>query len=541
MNPEPLEICLDKVAGNEFFDEIRVGRHAKIAFNRTLRVPEDGKSYPLPAGMGRLPIHRVEDYAENVPSSWLKEGGYFIPLYQSEALFLEFNGPEWHPSIAKVCVGKINAITGESYSENLSAHKQDYVVIPEQRWLDGINSGNGVVRQFVAMPLGKGYTIEAQISDEEIHGGFQLLFMDAAEGIFPDRDPAINLLIEKIQKARLQSLYDDHYLNNKEKELYYLVFGKPVNSRPLPVDSDVRFLPASPLASSPAMGIAAGGSIKQMIISDSYGHDTWDTNTRRCITIRLINSLVYRQVTGKNPPTEPITREEYEFRQIPWFSHYEDSTPKVSASSLFKRILGVSDIDKRRGIRSDVSGRPMIASPENIQKIRTPDAKEAAEKCRKRAYECSEKSEWKRALSEISKAIDLSKQKEESDYALRCYCNFNLGNFAEGEVDGSLGLEINPESKEARSWRAYCRLSMGDHEGLKEDAEILVRNPETSIFGIQMRAEAALLSGDYQDAINDALRIVKVDPNHQRASRILTEARSLSSAEAVQENFKFDQ
>jgi tetratricopeptide (TPR) repeat protein len=521
MNPEPLEICLDKVSGNEFFDEIRVGRHAKIAFNRTLRVPEDGKSYPLPAGMGRLPIHRVEDYAENVPSSWLKEGGYFIPLYQSEALFLEFNGPEWHPSIAKVCVGKINAITGESYSEHLSAHKQDYVVIPEQRWLDGINSGNGFVRQFVAMPLGKGYTIEAQISDEEIHGGFQLVFMDAAEGIFPDRDPAIDLLIGKIQKARAQSLYDDHYLNNKEKELYYLVFGKPVNSRPLPVDSGIRFS----LASSPEMGIAAGGNIKQMIISDSYGHDTWDTNTRRSITIRLINSLFYKQITGKKPPTEPITREEYEFKKLPWFSHYEDSTPKVSASNLFKRILGVSEIEKRRGIRTDESGESMIISHENIQKIRTPDAKEAAEKCRKRAYEFSEKSEWKRALSEISKAIDLSKQKKESDYALRCYCNFNLGSFAEGEVDGSLGLEINPESKEARSWRAYCRLSMGDHEGLKEDAEILASKPETSFFGIEMRAEAAMLSGRYSAAIRDAISLQKLDKNNKRAKHILTKAR----------------
>lgn len=185
------------------------GRHAKISFNRTLRIPEDGKTYPLPAGMGRLPIHRVEDYADKVPESWLKEGGYFIPLYQSEALFLEFNGPKWHPSIAKVCVGKINAISGEFYSEKLSGHKQDYVVIPDQHWLDGINSGNGVVRQFVAMPLGKGYTIEAQISDEEIHGGFQLLIFDAVEGQFADRDPAIDRLIEKIKRARSQSLYDD--------------------------------------------------------------------------------------------------------------------------------------------------------------------------------------------------------------------------------------------------------------------------------------------------------------------------------------------
>jgi tetratricopeptide (TPR) repeat protein len=289
------------------------------------------------------------------------------------------------------------------------------------------------------------------------------------------------------------------------------------------------------------MGIAAGGNIEQVIIADSYGSDSWDIRRKKNLTIHMVNSLAYESITGRKAPSSPITKYEYENRGIPWFSFYDESIPKVSGSALFKRILGVAEIGKRRGIIDPEATKPMAITPENIRKIRTPDAKEAAEKCRASAYEFSEKSEWKRALSQISNAIDLNKQKKESDYALRCYCNFNLGNFAEGEVDGSLGLEINPESKEARSWRAYCRLSMGDHEGLREDAEILVRNPETSIFGIQMRAEAALLSGDYQDAINDALRIVKVDPNHQRASRILTEARSLSSAEAVQENFKFDQ
>jgi hypothetical protein len=93
-------------------------------------------------------------------------------------------------------------------------------------------------------------------------------------------------------------------------------------------------------------------------------------------------------------------------------------------------------------------------------------------------------------------------------------------------VDGSLGLEINPESKEARSWRAYCRLSMGDHEGLKEDAEILASKPETSFFGIEMRAEAAMLSGRYSAAIRDAIFLQKLDKDNKRAKHILTKART---------------
>lgn len=35
------------------------------------------------------------------------------------------------------------------------------MVSPEQPWLDGIADGDGTVRQFVAMPLGSGYSVEA--------------------------------------------------------------------------------------------------------------------------------------------------------------------------------------------------------------------------------------------------------------------------------------------------------------------------------------------------------------------------------------------
>lgn len=170
-------------------DALHFGRHARISFHRTLRIPEDGRDYPLPAGFGSLPIVRVEDYAERVPEKWLEQGGFIIPLYQREALFLEFAGVKWHPTIAKVSVGRVNAISGKEHDLKIRPHRQDYVVIPDQRWLDGINSGDGTVNQFVAMPLGQGYTIEAQVSDEEKHGGFQLAIFDPRNGRFQDQDP----------------------------------------------------------------------------------------------------------------------------------------------------------------------------------------------------------------------------------------------------------------------------------------------------------------------------------------------------------------
>jgi len=46
----------------------------RISFERTLRLPDDGKEYPLPPGLGEFPVLKVEDFAGKVPDSWLESG-----------------------------------------------------------------------------------------------------------------------------------------------------------------------------------------------------------------------------------------------------------------------------------------------------------------------------------------------------------------------------------------------------------------------------------------------------------------------------------
>ena len=52
---------------------------------------------------------------------------------------------------------------------------QDYVVVPDQPWIDGYNVGKDIVKQFVAAPLGQGYTVEEQLKSEAEVGGIQIL------------------------------------------------------------------------------------------------------------------------------------------------------------------------------------------------------------------------------------------------------------------------------------------------------------------------------------------------------------------------------
>lgn len=90
------------------------------------------------------------------------------------------------PFLIKIYAGGVNVVSGERFDEDLATKLrrqvrseegktvQDYVVVPKQPWIDGIATAPGVVGQFVAMPTGSGYSVEAQLTGQETTSG--LLF-----------------------------------------------------------------------------------------------------------------------------------------------------------------------------------------------------------------------------------------------------------------------------------------------------------------------------------------------------------------------------
>ncbi|PWW73295.1 hypothetical protein C7212DRAFT_27919, partial [Tuber magnatum] len=162
-------------------DELSVdGGKLKISFQRSLRIPETGKTYDLPPMIARFPLFNVKDFAKRMPGNMAAKGGVCMPLFQREAMWIDFDYPgkgesgEFNPQYAiKVFVGGVNAISGETWNSS-AKKKQDYIVVPPQPWLDGIATGPRVVKQFVAMPLGSGYSIEHQVTGKEDIGGIQM-------------------------------------------------------------------------------------------------------------------------------------------------------------------------------------------------------------------------------------------------------------------------------------------------------------------------------------------------------------------------------
>ena len=155
------------------FPEVHAAAVCHIGFQRTLRIPDDNRDYPLPPGLGLFPIRRVDDHLDRAPDGWGRQGGVFLPMYQTEALWIYFGTS--YPMAVKVAAGKVDAVTGEGWTEDLSPRPQNYLAVPDQPWLDGFCVGKGLIRQFVAMPLGRGFTAEEQVTGEADHGGLQIV------------------------------------------------------------------------------------------------------------------------------------------------------------------------------------------------------------------------------------------------------------------------------------------------------------------------------------------------------------------------------
>ena len=290
--------------------EVHPDATCEIDFRRTLRIPDDGRDYPLPPGLGTFPLRHVDDYADRLPEAWRRRGGVLLPMHQAEAMWLSFGGLiHRYPFAIKVATGKTCAITGDAWAERLNRDPQDYLVLPDQPWLDGYCVAKGVIRQFVAMPLGAGYTVEEQLTGAAEHGGLQII-------AFPMKRKHYEQMREE-EERRPKAYYD---------------MADPAPS-------------AAPLKQ---MGLAPGGRMKQEIYDDPYGLDAWDQrHASRCF-VSIVNSGQWRTITGERPPNTPPTAAQYANAGLPWFDYYSEAD-SVDATDALKGVSSVATLGAQKG------------------------------------------------------------------------------------------------------------------------------------------------------------------------------------------------
>ncbi len=286
------------------FPEVHEEARCSIEFQRTLRIPDDDKVYPLPPGLGRFPLRHLDDYAARLPQAWRRRGGVVLPMHQAEAMWINFGSGFGHPLACpfaiKVATGKICALTGDAWVNHLNRDPQDYVVVPEQPWLDGYCVEKGVIRQFVAMPLGEGYTVEEQLTGAATHGGLQIM-------AYP------------MKRERYESL-----VSERPREHFDLVAN--------------------------SLGLAPGGRMKQEIYDDPYALDAWDQrHASRCF-VTVVNSVQWMAMTGERPPESPPTAKTYTEAGLPWFDYYGGDAAAVAGAEKFTTIASVAQIAEGKGL-----------------------------------------------------------------------------------------------------------------------------------------------------------------------------------------------
>ena len=280
------------------FPDVHADAVCRIGFQRTLRIPDDNRDYPLPPGLGRFPLRHVDDHLDQVPEAWDRHGGVFLPMYQAEAMWLQFDGE--YPMAVKVAAGKIDALTGEGWTNELSERPQNYLPVPDQPWLDGFCVEKGLIRQFVAMPLGDGYTAEEQLTGEAQHGGLQIVAY-----------PMLAAKYEAWQQERRE-------------------WGRGV----------------AYCMSAPAdMGLAPGGLMRQEIYEDAHGFDAWDRSARSRCFVHILNSVQFFQVSGVEPPAKPPTARDYTEAGLPWLEYYGGDLTALDGA---KKLAGLDSVAARR-------------------------------------------------------------------------------------------------------------------------------------------------------------------------------------------------
>jgi hypothetical protein len=278
-----------------------------VEFQRTLRIPETGL-HPLPPGLGRFPLRRVADYPDTAPTEWLSRGGVMLPIYQREAMWLSFHASE--PTALQVGVGKVCAVSGLPWIEHLIGDPQNYVALPDQPWLDGINAGDGFIRQFVAVPLGSGATVEGQVTGQETHGGVQLRSVSLTEQALAAWRAA-------------QTLRADCCAG--------VACGPP------------------PLADA-GMGLGAGGRMRQEVYADDRQLADYDESSARRVFVHLCSAAQWTAITGEVPPPTPVDRDAYVDAGLPWFDFYNADARDLAPSEIFAKVKAVG---KKLGAEED--------------------------------------------------------------------------------------------------------------------------------------------------------------------------------------------
>lgn len=344
------------------FPEVHRDAILEIDLKRTLRVPDDGRLNLLPPNLGTFEMVHVRDYSHRVPDEWVKHGGVMLPMFQSEAMWIRFHSIREYPFAIKVASGKCCALTGEDWTDGLAkgeriskgiiTNLQNYLWVPKQPWLDGFNTGDGEIRQFVAEPMGEGITVKEQLTGEAKNGGLQIqvfplkreLWLEHLEEVRRKeearrrRDEELRQrIIENRKKTETRSWWPWKGKTSKENVCECRVHDEVLYSKVYQSVDKASFMmdcACSIQESVTEMGLAAGGRIKQEIYADPHALTDWDMQHTSRVFLHLLNAHQWDLVTHRPMPHRPFSARDYRRHGFTWYDYWAEGTTLTGSEAL---------------------------------------------------------------------------------------------------------------------------------------------------------------------------------------------------------------
>ncbi|SDU72046.1 hypothetical protein [Gordonia westfalica] len=235
-----------------------------VAFPRTLRATDL-------ANRAGLTADTTLRLAQGSPTG---DADAVIPMWQSEATWIDFSSPHQHPFLVMIGVDGVNAISGEKFTGTPDFESDDYIEVPTQQTLASYRTGAGDHRQFVAPsthsrqgPDPRGTLVQLTVIPMRADAWARRRRHTSTAGT------CILCDISRAERARAQ-----------------------------------------PRTAVPRM------------IGPLESADTWHPTLIGSAAVRIVNSLTWESLTGRTPRHSPLTCADYIDHRLPWYSTYGEST-----------------------------------------------------------------------------------------------------------------------------------------------------------------------------------------------------------------------
>lgn len=186
-----------------------ISNNFKVQIKKTDIINVDESTHQLPPDNGNFSEYKVIDY--NCPKEWSNDG-IFIPVKENEPFWIDLRGND--ECVCIPSVQRVNPITGEPANLegglSKSDGKQNYLVLPEQKWLDGY-AKEGKVYQFMITKSGESLAVNEYVLPVYMQDSHALGF-----AFFLPKNPK--------PKVVIQTEHVHHYWDNYWYD-HYNVFG----------------------------------------------------------------------------------------------------------------------------------------------------------------------------------------------------------------------------------------------------------------------------------------------------------------------------